>query len=319
MKPIFLILSVLACTLSFAQNNPINAVATTAMVADVIRNVGGECSTVKALMGPGIDPHLYRASASDANLLAQADVIFYNGHNLEGRLASVLGQLHSRTPTVALAETIDAQFLLQGDDNFAGQADPHLWMNPRLWAQTAAAVSAALSELRPDCTDVFELNTVHYQQQLAALHDWVAASIQTLPENQRILLTAHDAFAYYGAAFDIRVEGIEGISTESEASIADIREAIQLIVETQIPAIFVESSISPRTIEAVQAGARNQGAEVIIGGELFGDAMGDEGTPEGSYIGMIRANTLTIVTALGGSVAPWPTELSAWAANWGLD
>lgn len=299
------------------QEAPLSAVATVGMIADVVSNVGGACVRVTALMGPGVDPHLYRASASDVDRLSGADIIFYNGYNLEGQLGTIFARLSQRLPTVALAEAAVAEErLLEGEDEFEGQADPHVWMDASLWAETAAPVAAALAELRPDCEEELMARADAYRAELLALHDWVAESVASIPEAQRVLVTAHDAFAYFGEAYAIRVEGVEGISTEAEASLADIREAANIVVATGVPAIFVETTINPRTIQAVQAAARDRGAEVSIGGELFGDAMGEEGSAEGTYIGMIRSNVTTIVTALGGELAPWPEALSAWAERW---
>lgn len=307
--------------LTFAQaeaDAPLRVVTTTGMIADVVREVGGSCVQVTALMGPGVDPHLYRASAGDVRTFQEADVIFYNGFNLEGRLASLLARIGERVPTYALAELarVPEEVLLEGEDEFEGQTDPHLWMDASLWALTAEVVADAIVTLRPDCEDEVRAGAARYQAELLALHDWIAASVASIPEAQRVLVTAHDAFSYFGAAYGIEVEGIEGISTEAEASIADIRAVTELVVSRGVPAIFVETTINPRNVEAVRAAARERGVEVKIGGELYGDAMGAEGSPEGTYLGMLRHNTLTIVTALGGEVAPWPEALAAWAERW---
>ena len=308
----------LAWGLAGAQAQPLSAVTTIAMVGDVVANVGGACVEVTVLMGPGIDPHLFRASAGDVRTLENADIIFYNGHDLEGQLGSVLSRLGERLPTLALAETIDEALLLEGEDDFEGQADPHLWMDASLWANTALPVAEALSALRPDCAEDMQAAAEAYTEQLLALHAWAQASIASIPEAQRTLVTAHDAFAYFARAYSIDVASVEGISTESEASIADIREATDIVVSTGVPAIFIETTINPRTIEAVQAAAADRGVEVSIGGELFGDAMGEEGSPEGTYIGMLRSNVITISRALGGEPADWPEALMDWAAQWDL-
>lgn len=302
---------------------PLAVVATTGMVADMVREVGGECVDVVALMGPGIDPHLYRASAGDVDRLGRADLIVYNGFNLEGQLGSVLAAVGRRTPTLALAERIGAEHsdddqLLEGEDAFEGSSDPHLWGAVDLWSRGTDVVAAAIADLRPTCAVGFRARATAYAAQLAALHQWALASTASVPEAGRVLITSHDAFAYFGAAYGFDVAGIEGISTESEASIADIRETADLVVEAGVSAIFIETTISPRTIEAVQAAVRDRGAEVAIGGALFGDAMGDAGTAEGTFVGMVRHNVVTVVTALGGQVAPWPDALSGWAEAWNL-
>ena len=302
---------------------PLAVVATTGMVADMVRVVGGPCVDVVALMGPGIDPHLYRASAGDVDRLGRADLIVYNGFNLEGQLGSVLAAVGRRAPTLALAEEIgaarsDDDRLIEGDDVYADRSDPHLWGAVDLWSGGADVIATAIADMRPACADDVHARAAAYATELAALHAWALASSATVPEAERVLVTSHDAFAYFGAAYGFEVAGIEGISTESEASIADIRETADLVVEAGVRAIFVETTISPRTIEAVQAAVRDRGAEVVIGGELFGDAMGDDGTAEGTFVGMVRHNVVTVVTALGGQVAPWPDALSGWAEAWNL-
>lgn len=316
-----LVVAGLAGTPARAAATPIEVVATVGMVADVVREVGGECVDVTLLMGPGIDPHLYRASASDVARLSAAELIVYNGFNLEGQLGAVFDRIGARTATLALAEAIAKRVgddaLLDGDD-FAGQADPHLWGDAALWSLGAHEVAERLSELRPECAADLAERADAYQASLEALHVWAGASLATLPTDQRTLITSHDAFEYFGAAYGLDVAGIEGISTESEASIADIRETADLVIESGVRAIFIETTISPRTIEAVQAAVRDRGGDVAIGGALYGDAMGDTGTPEGTYIGMLRANVVTITTALGGTLAPWPDALTRWAEVWDL-
>lgn len=313
----------LAATHGVARDEPLAVVATTGMVADVVREVGGECVAVSQLMGPGIDPHLYRASASDVARLERAELIVYNGFNLEGQLGAVLSRIGARTETLALAEAIAArageEVLLEGEDEFEGQADPHLWGDAALWAVGAEIVAERLSTMRPACATDITARAEAYRASLEALHAWAAESLASVPEGQRTLITSHDAFEYFGAAYGLEVAGIEGISTESEASIADIRETADLVIESGVRAIFVETTISPRTIEAVQAAVRDRGGDVVIGGVLYGDAMGDLGSAEGTYVGMLRANVATIVAALGGTIAPWPDALAGWAEAWELE
>lgn len=311
--------AVLAGTAWAQAPEPLRVVATTAMVADTLREVGGDCVDVVHLMGPGIDPHLYRASAGDVDRLGRAELIVHNGLGLEGQLGAVLNRLGSRTPTLALAEAAASAGagLLEGEATYAGRADPHLWLDAALWSHTAAAAAEAIARLRPGCADDVHARSAGVGERLLALDAWATASVATVPEAQRTLVTSHDAFRYFGRAYGLAVHGVEGISTESEASIADIRATADLVLDTGVPAIFVESTISPRTIEAVLAAARDRGAEVGIGGSLYGDAMGEAGTPEGTLIGMLRHNVITIVTALGGEAAPWPAALADWAATWG--
>jgi manganese/zinc/iron transport system substrate-binding protein len=287
------------------------------MLADVAANVAGDCVAVEMMMGPGTDPHLYKPSAGDVTLLFGADAILYAGNNLEGQLGEVLAKLSARKPTMAVAEAaVSADRLLA----FAGAhyPDPHVWMDVSLWALTPPVVAGVFGALVPDCAEAMNARAAAYAAKLAALDGWVRESVATIPERQRILVTAHDAFAYYGRAYGIEVKGIQGISTESEAGIADIRATVDLVVERNVPAVFIESTINPRTIQAVVDAAAGQGHNVALGPQLYSDAMGENGTAAGTYIGMLHANTVAIVTALGGEVAPLPAELADWARQWNL-
>ena len=293
------------------------AVATVGMLADVAARVAGDCVAVETMMGPGTDPHLYKASAGDVRLLFSADAILYAGNNLEGQLGEVLGKLAERRPIKAVAEAaVPADRLLA----FAGAhyPDPHVWMDVSQWALTAPVIVEVLGGLAPDCAGAMQARATAYAAELAALHEWVRASVATIPEQQRILVTAHDAFAYYGRAYGIDVAGIQGISTESEAGIADIRQTVDMVVARNVPAVFIESTINPRTIQAVINAAEGRGHAVALGPQLYSDAMGEAGTAAGTYIGMIHANTQAIVTALGGTPAALPSELVAWAERWNL-
>ncbi len=297
---------------------PVNAVVTIGMIGDVVENVGGECVDVTALMGAGVDPHLFEASAQDVQTMQNAAVIFYSGYSLEGQLGDVLGRFAEVTPTVAVSPaSIETGDLITVQDIYG--IDPHLWMDASLWAQIALTIADTLAELRPDCAEQMQANAASYTEQLTALHEWVQESIASIPEQQRVLVTAHDAFNYYGRAYGIDVAGIQGISTEAEAGVADIRETVDLVVERQVPALFVESTINPRTIQSVQQAAAEQGQQVEIGGELYSDAMGENGTAGGTYIGMIYENTVNITQALGGSVPPLPEALTGWAEQWDIE
>lgn len=305
-------------SLSVAQA-PLQVLATIGMIGDVAANVGGACVTVATLIGPGVDPHLYRASARDVERLEQAELILYGGLNLEAQLGQVLGRLGQRRPTLAVLEQIDSALLLEEEDEDDAY-DPHLWMDAALWAETIDIIAEQIVSLRPECAEAVAENAARYREALLALDAWARASLASVPAERRLLVTAHDAFYYFARAYDFEAsEAIQGISTEAEASIADIREVAEFVVARQVPVIFPETTINPRNIEAVQAAARDRGFEVAIGDELFSDAMGDAGTPEGTYIGMIRHNVIAITEALGGTVAPWPPELADWAAAWGLE
>ena len=294
------------------------AVATVAMIGDVARNVAGDCVEIETLMGPGVDPHLYQASAGDVRLFQRADAILYAGYSLEGQLGEVLDRLGERQLTVAVGPaSIDPGDLITTQDIYG--IDPHLWMDVSLWSEIAPTIVDTLSEVAPDCTAAMRTDLETYRGELAALHDWIAASVASIPEERRVLVTAHDAFAYYGRAYGIEVRGIQGISTEAEAGIKDIRDVVDLVVELGVPAVFVETTINPRTIQAVIDAAADRGHDLQLGGELFSDAMGAPGTAEGTYIGMLHANTRRIVTALGGEPAAWPPALDAWAERFGVE
>jgi len=310
---------VLATAGPSAAEQPLNVLATVGMIADVARGVVGDCAQVAALLGAGSDPHTHRATPADVRKLAAADLIFYVDPALEARLADVLAGLSGRTSTVGLARAAFEPALLLEDPDSPGTLDPHLWMDVSRWARIAPVIADAVAARRPDCAAAMADNVAALTGQFDALHGWVGAAIASIPEARRILVTAHDAFGYFADAYGIEAsEAIEGISTESEASIGDIRAVADFIIERAVPAVFVETTINPRTIEALVAEVRARGHDVVIGGELFSDAMGDDGTPEGSYIGMMRANTITITEALGGTVPDWPEALAGWAVDRGI-
>ena len=278
----------------------LNVVTTTGMIADIAKNVGGEHVRVTALMGAGVDPHLYKASAGDVNRLWEADVIFYNGLHLEASMGKVLEKFaESGATTVPVAEAIDPA-KLKAPPEFEGFYDPHVWFNVDFWIDATGSVEAALSEMDPQHAETYAANAEAYRTELEALDAYVREQAARVPEAQRVLITAHDAFNYFGDAYGFEVRGLQGISTASEASTADVQGLARFIAEREIPAIFVESSVPPRTVEAVQAAVRAQGFDVQIGGELFSDAMGSPGTTEGTYEGMVRHNIDTIVGALLG-------------------
>jgi len=300
-----------------AAEEPLNAVTTVGMIADVVANIGGECVSSTALMGPGVDPHLYQATARDVRTFQTADVIFYSGYHLEGQLGDVLERLSQRIPTIAVSETAIPKNEIIHVDNGYG-LDPHVWMDPGLWAKTVPVIAGKLAELRPDCAGTINANAAAYGEQLAALDDWAEKSVASIDNGHRVLVTAHDAFNYFGRAYGIEVSGIQGISTESEAGVADIRDVADMVAERGVPAIFVESTINPRTIQAVVDAASRQGHRIEIGAELYSDAMGEKGTAGGTYIGMIYENTYNITRALGGTPPPLPEALSGWAEQWDL-
>lgn len=293
-----------------AQTGPVPVLATVGMIGDLAAQVGGECAAVELLIGPGNDPHLYQPRASDIARLQAAQVVLHLGLNLEGRLGQVLGRLARDRVVVALGEVaVPADRLLVQH----GATDPHLWMDVDLWSLLVPAMADVLAQARPDCRDALSSRANVLQGELAALHDWAAASLATIPPQARVLVTAHDAFGYFARAYGVQQRAIQGFSTESEASVADIRAVAAEVVALGVPAVFVESTINPRSIQAMLEAVQAAGGRAGIGPPLYSDAMGAVGTPEGSYVGMIRWNVLSIVQALGGTPAPWPEGLQPWA------
>lgn len=270
---------------------------TTGLVADMAQHLVGTNANVQALMGPGVDPHLYKASQQDLGKLQEADLVLYNGLHLEGKLVEILEKLGRVQPTLSLG-TILPQDSLRKAAEFPGAYDPHIWFDVRLWRLATLKLSDSLAVRYPTLADTLLKNTQVYAQQLDSLDKWVHARVATLPPNQRVLVTAHDAFGYFGRAYGMEVHGLQGLSTLSEYGLKDVTSLVDLIVTRKIKAIFVESSVPRRAIEAVIEGCKQRGHDVTIGGSLYSDAMGNAGTPEGNYIGMVTANVNTIVEAL---------------------
>jgi manganese/zinc/iron transport system substrate-binding protein len=272
-------------------------VATTGMIADSARRIAGEGTEVHALMGPGVDPHLYKASESDVRRLSEADLVLYNGLHLEGKMGDILVKLARSRPVVAVSDAIPAEELREPPE-FAGQYDPHIWFDVRLWARTLDPIAEALAELAPEQAAACRARADAYRRELLELDAWVVSRIEEIPSASRVLVTAHDAFGYFGRRYGVRVVGLQGISTLAEAGLGDVERVVDTVVQARVKAIFVESSVPRRSIEAVQAACSARGHAVSIGGQLFSDAMGAAGTPEGTYPGMVRANVETIVAAL---------------------
>jgi len=279
-----------------APRGKVGVVATTGMVADLARVVGGEHVHVQALMGPGIDPHLFKASAGDLDRLRGADLVLYNGLLLEGKMTDILVKLARRKPVVAVTENLPEARLLELEE-LEGHYDPHVWFDVALWAETVPVVAKALSEADPSNAPAYEANAAEYKKRLLGLHEEVKREIAAVPKERRVLITSHDAFRYLGRAYDLEVRGLQGISTVVEAGVKDVRDLAETIVKRGIKAVFVETSVSPRAIKAVQRAVEEKGGEVAIGGELFSDAMGDH-APANTYVGMVRHNVSTLVKAL---------------------
>ncbi|WP_313800537.1 metal ABC transporter solute-binding protein, Zn/Mn family [Cytobacillus sp.] len=301
---IFLVISLIFVSACAKQNvnkgnddGKIIVTTTIGQIADAVKNIGGEKVIVNSLMGPGTDPHLYKATQGDIAKLEKADIIFYSGLYLEGKMLDVLERINTTKPTYAIAEAIDKEKLLSASGGSYAY-DPHVWFDINLWKEALEVVKTSLIERDPDNKDYYEENTKKYFKQLDELRAYAVEEMAQIPDEQRVLVTAHDAFGYFGKAFDMEVMGLQGLSTDSEYGLGDVQNLVDTLVKRNIKAVFIESSISERSINAVIEGAKQKGHEVKIGGELFSDAMGEEGTEEGTYIGMYKHNVKTISDAI---------------------
>lgn len=287
--------SQVAQTTDLSSRN-IRVVSTTGMITDALKNIGGDRLEVHGLMGPGVDPHLHKPSAGDVDRMANADVIFYNGLHLEGQMGEIFERMGKRVKTVAVSKNLDEKKDLRNDED--GAHDPHIWFDVRLWMKCVEAMRDALVELDPKHAATYQANATKYLAELAELDKYVRTEAVKVPKPQRVLITAHDAFYYFGHAYDVEVKGLQGISTAAEASPKDVQALADFIVERKIPAVFIESSVPQKNVEAVQTAVKAKKFDVKIGGELFSDALGDAGTPEGTYVGMVKHNINTMVKAL---------------------
>lgn len=279
---------------------PLSVVATTGMIADTARRIGGNLVEVRALMGPGVDPHGYRQTRTDIVALTRAELVLWNGLYLEAQMEDFLHDLARRAPVTAVAEAVPvADRLTHGD--YTDRYDPHVWMDPTLWALVAAKTAETLSTVRPEAAATIAQNAAAFDAELMRLASYSDEVLRSVPASSRVLVTAHDAFSYFGRAHGFEVVGIQGISTESEAGLNRIAELVDMLVSRKVGAVFVESSVSDRNIRALIEGAAAKGHEVTIGGELYSDAMGPDGSYEGTYLGMIDHNVTTISRALGGA------------------
>jgi len=282
------------------RDGPLSVVATTGMVADAAARIGAGRVRVVGLMGPGVDPHLYKASEGDVRRLQEADLVLYNGLHLEARMGEVLGHLGADRPTRDVASAV-ATDDLRAVPGFSGAHDPHIWFDVRLWRDAVVAVGEALAAVDPDGAAEYRRHLDAYRAELDSLDAWVRRRTATVPEPARVLATAHDAFGYFGRAYGFEIRALQGISTATEAGTRDVQDLAAFLADRRVPAVFVESSVPPRTVEALQAAVCARGHEVRIGGSLYSDALGDPDGPAATYVGMVRANVMTIVEALGGA------------------
>lgn len=289
---------IFSCKNNQPTNGKPNIVTTTTMITDLVKNIGGEKINVQGLMGSGVDPHLFKASEGDVSKLANADIIFYGGLHLEGKLVEVFEKMSRQNiKTIAVSDALDKTTLI-ASELFPGNYDPHIWFNIDYWIQITQYVADQLSKTDPENKLFYETNAKNYIEKLEVLKKEITATIQTLSKEKRILVTAHDAFSYFGKAYDFEVVGLQGLSTATEAGVQDVQKLATFIIDKKVKAIFVESSVPKRTIEALQAAVTSKGHDVSVGGTLYSDALGNAGSMEGTYIGMFQYNVNTIVNAL---------------------
>ena len=289
------------------SDSRLHVVATTNILGDLVRQLAGDRVRLTTLMGPGVDPHLYRASEGDIQRMASADWVLYNGLHLEGKMTDILPEMERRgRTTTAAAETLPDSLLIPSSA-YASAYDPHVWFDVALWAQVAERVGQTLARLDTAQATAYRRRTDAYVQRLDSLDRYVAQQIERIPEAQRVLITSHDAFRYLSRAYDMDVRGLQGISTTSEAGTRDVQAVADVVADRKIPALFVESSVSPRGIRAVQKAVEARGFQVTVGGTLYGDALGDPGSPTGTYVGAVRHNIDAIVSGLLSPSAPTAT------------
>ncbi len=280
-----------------SSHKKLNIVSTTGMIGDAVQNIVGDSAEVLSLMGPGVDPHVYKVTQSDIKKLMNADIIFYNGLHLEGKMGEILEQMSKQKPVIAVSEGLTKE-QLRATSEFQGNFDPHIWFSVQLWSDVVQFVGENLAKIDVDHTSFYENNTAQYVEELKSLHSWTQEQINRIPEQQRVLVTAHDAFGYFGREYGVEVKGLQGLSTAAEYGLKDVTNLVGFISENKIKAVFVEGSVSDRSIKAVIEGCENKKHNVVIGGTLYSDAMGTNNTPEGTYIGMVKYNVVTIVNAL---------------------
>jgi len=293
----FILILCFSCSPSKESHDKTYIVCTTGMIKDAVENIVGDKAKVEGLMGPGVDPHLYKATQGDLRKLQQADIIVYNGLFLEGKMGEILQKLKSKKTVIAMAEKLPENSFINNTE-FQGASDPHIWFDVQLWNEATQLLSKELIATDSSNQEYYQRNTSIYTHQLDSLHQAVKIQIDKIPENKKVLITAHDAFAYFGRAYGVNVRGLQGISTLSEFGLRDVSNLVEFIVENKIPAIYTETSVSKKAIKAVLEGCRSKGHDVVIGGSLYSDAMGEDGTFEGTYIGMVHSNVKKIVEGL---------------------
>ncbi|MCP3659208.1 MAG: zinc ABC transporter solute-binding protein [Bacteroidetes bacterium] len=272
-------------------------ITTTGMIKDAIKNIADDYVIVEALMGPGVDPHSYKAKPNDLNSLKAADLIFYNGLHLEGKISDLLENYNKIKPTIKVCDALEYSDIIR-DKEFSEGVDPHIWFDVNLWKKCVRYISTILQNKIPKHAETIKLNTDLYLKKLDSLHNFIMSSFNEISQEQRVLITAHDAFGYFGRAYNLEVKGLQGISTAAEYGLKDVSDLIQFIIQRKIKAIFIETSVPEKPIRAVIEGCKNNNHEVILGGPIYSDAMGPQNSKDGTYIGMLEANVNTIVRGL---------------------
>lgn len=282
---------------------PLRIVVTIGMLSDLVKQIGGEQVVVQTLMGEGIDPHLYKPTRGDVQAIVQADVVFYCGLMLEGKMSDTLAVLGKDKRVVAIGDHLPADKLI-GMTGENAHPDPHVWMDVALWSQSLDTIVETLAELRPMDRSQLQQRSDELRARMQRVHEYGQTVLQTIPPQSRLLVTSHDAFSYFGRAYGIEVAGVQGISTESEAGLQRINELVDLLVARHVPSVFVESSVPQKSLESIVRGARSRGLKVQMGGPLYSDAMGPKDALTGTYLGMMVHNFEIIAAGLGGTVDP---------------
>lgn len=300
-KSIFLLslIALFSCSTptSKEDDGKIKIVCTTGIIGDMVANIVGEEANVKSMMGPGVDPHLYKASQGDLKLLTNADIIIHNGLHLEGKMGKIFEKLKNRKIIFTAADGLVKEDLIN-NSNFLGAYDPHIWFDLNLWGKACFHLTESLANVEGLSKEKVLKQGKDYAAEIKEMSSWVKKEIYKIPEKQRVLITAHDAFSYFGKAYDIEVKGLQGISTASEYGLKDVSDLVNFIIDRDIQAVYVESSVSDKALQAVIKGCESKGHNAIIGGLLYSDAMGEKGSPEGTYLGMVKHNVNTIVGGL---------------------
>ena len=279
------------------QTGPLHIVTTTGIIEDCVKQIVGDSAEVSSIMGPGTDPHVYKPTPGDIELLDNADVIICNGLHLEGKMAEMLDKYAKEKPVLKVSDGIDEKDIIKSAD-FADSYDPHIWFDTKIWMKGLYYITEELKKLDSLSAEYFGNNYDRYHAEIAVTDMWVASQLDSIDTNQRILITSHDAFSYFGRRYDIEVRGIQGISTLSEVGLKDISEMVDFLIERQIKSIFVETSTSDKTAKSIVDGCRAKDFTVELKGPLYSDALGEPDSEGGTYIGMIKSNVTMIVNGL---------------------